>query len=524
MQRPLRTLHTRALAPLTFALLAPASLAQVSFTSAGTVTTGARANSPVFADLDGNGVLDMAVTSDGAGNQDLIELYSGNGDGTFTPAGSVFLPNGSSPAGLAGADVDGDGDADLVVVLSNFDQAMVASNNGAFSFTTQPGVGTGGSDSRSIASGDMNGDGSPDFVIGSRDSANVSVLVNSGGALSLVGTFGAGDEPRDIVIGDWNGDGLGDVAAAAHDSRQIAFLTNLGGGSLGAATFRGVPGGARPSGLAAADMDGDGDLDVIAGNGDDANIGQNFVSLYTNTAGSFTGPISFASGGLDTGDVLAGDFDLDGVTDVAVVLESSNSIATLRGLGGGALGAPMLLATGGAPSDLASGDLDGNGSIDLGVSRRQAANVDIFLNDASGAPGMNYCTANANSTGVAAVMSATGSASVALNDLTVISSSMPLNSLGFFITSRSMGFTANPAGSSGNLCLGGAIGRYSNLVSSTGATGQISLGINLAQMPTPTGVVAATAGETWHFQAWFRDAVMGAATSNFSDGLAVVMN
>ena len=53
------------------------------------------------------------------------------------------------------------------------------------------------------------------------------------------------------------------------------------------------------------------------------------------------------------------------------------------------------------------------------------------------------------------------------------------------------------------------------------ASGAISLSPDLTLLPTPTGPVAAAAGETWHFQAWYRDALAGSATSNFTDGVAL---
>ena len=51
--------------------------------------------------------------------------------------------------------------------------------------------------------------------------------------------------------------------------------------------------------------------------------------------------------------------------------------------------------------------------------------------------------------------------------------------------------------------------------------GTISLALDLTQIPQPTGFVTAIAGDTWNFQAWYRDAVSGSATSNFTDGLSV---
>ena len=108
------------------------------------------------------------------------------------------------------------------------------------------------------------------------------------------------------------------------------------------------------------------------------------------------------------------------------------------------------------------------------------------------APGANYCTANVNSTGVGAAMSASGTNSCSANDLVLEASDLPVNSFGFFLTSQTQGFVANPGGSQGNLCLGGAIGRYvgTGQIQNSGSTGSIALAIDNTQVPQPTGLVA----------------------------------
>ncbi|MEM1447802.1 MAG: hypothetical protein AAGI22_01745 [Planctomycetota bacterium] len=137
--------------------------------------------------------------------------------------------------------------------------------------------------------------------------------------------------------------------------------------------------------------------------------------------------------------------------------------------------------------------------------------------------GTNYCAANPNSTGATAAMSASGTPSVAANSLTLECSDMPQQSFSFFITGQTQGFTAMPGGSAGNLCLGGAIGRFvgPGEIQNSGLSGTVQLPVDLTQVPTPTGFVSIQAGETWNFQCWFRDSVGGAATSNFSDGLEI---
>jgi len=138
--------------------------------------------------------------------------------------------------------------------------------------------------------------------------------------------------------------------------------------------------------------------------------------------------------------------------------------------------------------------------------------------------GTNYCgPAVPNSTGASSTISATGSAVVANNDLTLVAENLPTNAFGYFLTSRTQGLVPQPGGSLGVLCLGGSIGRYTGpgQIQNSGAAGSFDLLLDLTQTPTPTGLVAVAAGETWNFQAWHRDAVGGVAVSNFTNGLEI---
>ncbi|MEZ6016658.1 MAG: LamG-like jellyroll fold domain-containing protein [Planctomycetota bacterium] len=141
--------------------------------------------------------------------------------------------------------------------------------------------------------------------------------------------------------------------------------------------------------------------------------------------------------------------------------------------------------------------------------------------------GTRYCAPSViNASGAASVLIATGSAVAADNDVTLHATSMPLNSFGFFLTSRTQGMIAQPGGSQGVLCLGGNIGRYvgAGQIKNSGTTGAFSLVLNLTQHPTPSGLVAVLAGDTWNFQAWHRDIAAGVATSNFTDAVSVSFN
>ncbi len=139
----------------------------------------------------------------------------------------------------------------------------------------------------------------------------------------------------------------------------------------------------------------------------------------------------------------------------------------------------------------------------------------------SGPIGSNYCgPASLNSTGQSAVISATGSTVVAANTLTLTASQLPLNQFGYFLNSDTQGFIPNPGGSQGNLCLGGGIGRHTKQLGNSGTTGVLSIAVDLANLPRPSGAYQVLAGETWHFQCWFRDK-NPSATSNFTDAITI---
>lgn len=148
-----------------------------------------------------------------------------------------------------------------------------------------------------------------------------------------------------------------------------------------------------------------------------------------------------------------------------------------------------------------------------------------YLYDLNPTIGTSYCgPAVANSSGVGAEIVGLGSSVASDNLLTLEVTELPASSFGFFITSQTQGFAMNPNGSQGNLCLGGAIGRYvgTGQIQNSGTAGEFSLVLDLTMTPQPTMTVSVAAGETWNYQAWYRDAVMGMPTSNFSDGVSVM--
>ena len=127
----------------------------------------------------------------------------------------------------------------------------------------------------------------------------------------------------------------------------------------------------------------------------------------------------------------------------------------------------------------------------------------------SGAIGTNYCTVSPNSAGIGARMSASGSTSLAQQNLLLRADGCPPNKPGLFL--YALGTAQVPFGN-GMRCVGGVLKRSPPLVISP--LGRASQLFNYAASPI-------TAGSTWNFQLWFRDPQGGGAFFNLSDGLAL---
>lgn len=162
------------------------------------------------------------------------------------------------------------------------------------------------------------------------------------------------------------------------------------------------------------------------------------------------------------------------------------------------------------------GDLFFSGEIISSSSIRTRADV-VRL----GRFGDTFCTqTNPNSAGAIADLLLAGSPELAENHASLIATGIPPTQTALFLASLDAGMTPNPAGSQGTLCLGGQIGRYFELeeIRFASPEGLVSLAIDLEAMPTPALRRPALVGETWRFQAWYRD-VNPTGTSNFTNAV-----
>lgn len=133
----------------------------------------------------------------------------------------------------------------------------------------------------------------------------------------------------------------------------------------------------------------------------------------------------------------------------------------------------------------------------------------------------SFCTpAQLNSFGWEATVSHVGDLTIATNNVVLRAHSATPGSFGYFLCSRAYHAPIPLAGSQGTLCLGAPVGRFNRpgeiLMVSNASSAELP--IDLLNLPQPTGSVSAQAGESWHFQLWYRDA-NPAPTSNLSRGL-----
>jgi len=242
----------------------------------------------------------------------------------------------------------------------------------------------GGQDPVSIAVADLNHDGNLDVVTANNSTANLSILLGDGkGGFTLKTNYPVGTVPQGVAVGDFDGDGIPDIVATRVYGDEFILLKGLGDGNFAPATYQNFnatdPGGA----VLVGDFNNDHKLDIVA-----------VVKPVGFTASMGVGNGSFSNAvpkSISCDSAIAmGDFNHDGKLDIVVSCSSGKYVSVLLGNGDGTFGAATNFSLPVNTSTAVSGvvavaDLNHDGNLDVVVADQPGTNsVTIFLGNGDG--------------------------------------------------------------------------------------------------------------------------------------------
>jgi hypothetical protein len=307
----------------------------------------------------------------------------GLGDGTFLFGGCIELPNEFDS--FVVADINSDSKPDIIAVdVKSSVRVHIGKGNGSFE---EGRIFPAGETPRSLAVGDFNGDMKLDVVIANVNFDTVSVLMGDGnGGLGPRVSYAAGSQPHTVVVRDFNRDGHLDIAVTnattgnnsgnpGTNGDTVAILLGTGTGTFG--PFTRYPAGFRPANLVATDFNGDGVADLATVNLDTANhSGQSkdISVVIANGDGTFQSPRNYTVGDRPLG-LMPADFNSDGKPDLAVTNIEFNEIRLLIGNGDGSFTfRSQSVVAGYRAASSVAGDFNLDGKLDI-VSRNGGSNI-----------------------------------------------------------------------------------------------------------------------------------------------------
>jgi hypothetical protein len=310
----------------------------------------------------------------------------------------VSIQVGRGPRWISVADLNQDHNPDILVANADSGTVNVLLGNGKGQFRAAPGSPfAAGHLPNDIAIADMNGDGNPDLVIADHQSLYLTILLGDGegGFRPAPGSpfnVHSTPHPHGVAVADFNGDGKPDVVTDSWGTNQVELLLGDGKGGLG------TPGryfsvGHRPyERLRSADLNHDGHPDVVTTNLDDGTV---TILLGDGKGGFRNAPGSPFPAGAKPWQVFVDDVDGDKNPDLVIIPyqrdiadASQSAVTVLLGDGRGGFrpmpGSPLPLGDCRGANSVTAGDLTGKGKHAIVVACAESKNLLLLERDGSG--------------------------------------------------------------------------------------------------------------------------------------------
>jgi hypothetical protein len=333
----------------------------------------------VVFDQDGDAVLDIMEANYGA--YDNIFLNRGHPNWQLR----VLWPTSEPTLSIATGDLDGDGDMDIVTGDESLSAHMMLPRGLSSEALFHAYIGSGPSPHVLLA--DINGDDALDVIVGDNGPNRLYLNNRSPNPWAWLTNgdveFSGDGTPTEIALGDINGDGLLDlVVGYGFDSNQLYLNSGIAAVPYPAVPQEITSDNHVTRAIALGDIDGDGDLDVVAGNGAGTN------RLYLNAGGD---PVVWSASDItadigDTSDVALGDVDGDGDLDI-VAADGGAPKRFYRNDGGTPITwtASNITSVVNPSYSVALGDIDGDGDLDL-VEGNVFQASQVYLNNGTADP------------------------------------------------------------------------------------------------------------------------------------------
>jgi YVTN family beta-propeller protein len=395
--------------------------------AASTITVGTNPGNVVVADFNNDGKPDLAVINQNQANPcyiyggvGTISDLLGNGDGTFTSKSTLCFPelgaNDTAGPQLVAGDFTGNGNLDLVAALNDGgDQfylgAFLGNGDGTF---TSPATFGGFNSLGTVITGDFNGDGKLDlaFTADLNGSQNIFVALGNGDGTFTLSIGYPNLNGTSLATGDFNNDGILDLAVIGTGEQPVTILLGNGDGTFTTADSQPLVVITTPQSVTTGDFNGDGIPDLAIA---DAGSGLLIVLLGAGD-GTFTQVEGEPVSSQYSDYVAAADFTGDNKLDLALASFASpcdttcppaNTVTLFLGNGDGTFPAGLSETVGNGPVAVGVGDLNGDGRLDLAVANSASNTVTILLQAPVAALSPSTLTFSSQLVGSGATQSAT---------------------------------------------------------------------------------------------------------------------